>query len=167
MPRYSASDLLALRQEDRPFQIKMVERIPIKSPIKRYTHMFSSPTSGKIDGAMAHISEETGFYMVGRQESVIFYSKGPGEQKNCLLVHLLIEKTLDDSGIVVELAVIRGIGDISPMTDKFYSWLTEVVDTACSLRRDIQVKSLPSISDNLKLTVLLANSYRPYDSGWY
>ena len=94
MQKYSASDLLALRQEDQPFQIKMVEHIPIKFPIKWYTYMFSSPTSGKIDGAMAHISEETGFYMVGRQESVIFYSKGPGEQKNCLMVHLLIEKKL-------------------------------------------------------------------------
>ena len=59
----------------------MVEHNPIKSPIKRYTHMFSSPASGKIDGTIAHISEETGFYMVGCQESVIFYSKGPGAEK--------------------------------------------------------------------------------------
>jgi hypothetical protein len=74
MPKYSACDLLEIPQEDRPFQIKMVERIPIKSTIKRYTPMSNSP-----GGKAAHISEETGFYMVGPQESVIFYTKGPGE----------------------------------------------------------------------------------------
>lgn len=77
MPKYSASELLAMPQKDRPFQIKMVQRIPIKSAIKRYTPMSNSPS-----GEAAHISEETGFYMVGPQESVIFYSKG--ELDNCL-----------------------------------------------------------------------------------
>jgi hypothetical protein len=74
MPKYSACDLLEIRQEDRPFQIKMVERTPIKSVIKRYTPMSNSP-----GGKAAHISEETGFYMVGPQESVIFYTKSPRE----------------------------------------------------------------------------------------
>jgi hypothetical protein len=78
MLKYFASDLLALQPEERP--IKMVERIPIKSTIKRYTKMSSSSVSGT---GMAHISEDTGFYMVEPEESVIFYSKGPGEQKNC------------------------------------------------------------------------------------
>jgi hypothetical protein len=35
----------------------------------------------------AHISEETGYYMVGPQESVIFYTKGSGELDNILLGH--------------------------------------------------------------------------------
>jgi hypothetical protein len=76
MQKYLAADIHPLQQEERPFQIKMVERIPIKSPIKRFIKMSNTPVSG-----MAHISEDTGFYMVGPQESVIFYSKGPGEQK--------------------------------------------------------------------------------------
>ena len=80
MPKYSASELLALPQKDRPFQIKMVERFPTESAIKRYTHMSNSDFPG---GEAAHISEKTGFYMVGPQESVIFYSKGKP-------VHLLL-----------------------------------------------------------------------------
>lgn len=43
--------------------------------------------SNSPDGKAAHISEETGFYMVGPQESVIFYSKSPGELDNILLCH--------------------------------------------------------------------------------
>ena len=81
--KYSASEILALRQEDRPFKVRMVERTPVKSPIKRYTHMSNSPLSDK----KALISEATGFYIVGPHESVIFYSKGPGETKNHLLAH--------------------------------------------------------------------------------
>lgn len=46
---------------------------------------------------MAHISEDTGFYMVGPQESIIFL-KG-NEQKNNLLANNQLTK------IVVELAV--------------------------------------------------------------
>jgi hypothetical protein len=80
MRKYSAAELLALPQQDRPFQIKMVERKPIKPTIKRYTPMSNSP-----DLEAAHICEETGFYMVGPQESVIFYTKNPGE----LNIHLL------------------------------------------------------------------------------
>ena len=83
MQKYSASEILALQQEDRPFKVRMLERIPVKSPIKWYTHMSNSPlSSGK-----AFISETTCFYIVGPQESVIFYSKGPGETKNHLLAH--------------------------------------------------------------------------------
>jgi hypothetical protein len=51
----------------------------------------------------------------------------------------LIKKNLDDSEIVVELAVIRGICQISQISDRLYGWLSEVVDTACDLRRDIRV----------------------------
>ena len=82
MAKYSAYDLLALPQEDHPFQIKMVERSPIKSTIKRYTYMSNSPGN-----EAAHISKETGYYMVGPQESVIFYTKGSGELYNVLLGH--------------------------------------------------------------------------------
>lgn len=82
MPKYSAGELLAMPQEERPFQIKMVERIPIKSAIKRYTHMSNSP-----GGEAAHIGKETGFYMVGPQESVIFYTKG--DLENLFLGHNL------------------------------------------------------------------------------
>ena len=74
MPKYYAQKLLDMQQEDRPFQIKMVERSPIDPVIKRYTPMSNSP-----GGKAAHISRETGFYMVGLQESVIFYSKIKGE----------------------------------------------------------------------------------------
>lgn len=50
-----------------------------------------------------------------------------------------MKKNLDDSRIVVELAVIRGIGQNTPISDKLYDWLTEVVDTACDFRRNIRV----------------------------
>ena len=80
MAKYSAYDLLTLPQEERPFQVKMVERIPIKPTIKRYTYMSNSPVSPGDEAA--HISEETGFYMVGPQESVIFYTKSSGELDN-------------------------------------------------------------------------------------
>ena len=71
MPKYSAGELLAMPQKDCPFQINMVERTPIKPEIKRYTPMSNSPGS-----EAAHISKKTGFYIVGPQESVIFYTKG-------------------------------------------------------------------------------------------
>lgn len=73
MRKYSAEKLLTMKQKDRPFQIKMVERNPIKSVITRYTHMSNSPGGNLM---AAQISKETGFYMVDPQESVIFYSKG-------------------------------------------------------------------------------------------
>ena len=57
MEKYSASEILALRQEDRPFKVRVVELI----------------------------SKATGFYIVGPQESVIFYSKGHVRQKNIYL----------------------------------------------------------------------------------
>ena len=44
-----------------------------------------------------------------------------------------MKKSLDDSKIVVELAVIRGVGQNTPMSDKLYDWLTGVVDAACGL----------------------------------
>ena len=71
MLKYFACDLLGLPPKDQSFQIKMVERIPITaSSIKWNTYMSNSP-----DGKAAHISEETDFYMVGPQESVIFIQK--------------------------------------------------------------------------------------------
>lgn len=87
MPKYFAHSLLALPQADRPFQIKMVERTPVKSTIKRYTYMSNSLD----DDGTAHISEETGYYIVGRQESVIFYSKGSSEL-NCLFLYQQLTK---------------------------------------------------------------------------
>ncbi|KAF8804648.1 hypothetical protein BYT27DRAFT_7225275 [Phlegmacium glaucopus] len=59
--------------------------------------------------------------MVGPEESVIFYTKGS-----------------DDSEIVVELAVIHGIGQNLPVSDKLYTWLSDIVDTACGCRRNIR-----------------------------
>lgn len=38
--------------------------------------------------------------------------------------------TLDNSKIMVELAVIQGISRDSPISDKFYSWLSDVVTKA-------------------------------------
>ena len=40
---------------------------------------------------------------------------------------------------MVELAVIRGIGKDSPISDKLYSWLSDVVTKACNVQRNIQV----------------------------
>ena len=47
--------------------------------------------------------------------------------------------TVDNSKIMVELAVIRGIGKDSPISDKLYSWLSDVVTKACNIQRNIQV----------------------------
>jgi hypothetical protein len=89
MQKYSAYDLLAIPEADRPFQIKMVERAPIQKSavLKRFTYMSSSP----IDGA-AYIGEETGYYMVKPEESIIFYTGGSGELNNLLVKNDFIRK---------------------------------------------------------------------------
>jgi hypothetical protein len=90
MAKYSAKDLLAIPQKDRPFQIKMVERIPIKSEIKRYTYMSNSESPSY---EAAHIIQKTGYYMVEPQESVIFYTKGSGELDPVLFLPLTYKKS--------------------------------------------------------------------------
>jgi hypothetical protein len=53
----------------------------------------------------------------------------------------------DDAKIVIELVVIHDIARYSPITYRFYEWLSEVINTACYLRRNIQVKKFPYIWD--------------------
>ena len=79
-----------------------------------------------------------------------------------------MKKSLDDSKIVVELAVIRGVGQNTPMSDKLYDWLTGVVDAACGLCRNIRVVIFLSfIWDNSQLIVLLAYTCWSHESNWH
>lgn len=50
-----------------------------------------------------------------------------------------VYKMLD---IVVQLVVIRGITFSSPLSENLNKWLTQVVTTACSYRRNIRVREI-------------------------
>lgn len=74
MKPYSAKELLAMPQELRPFQIKMVLRSTLDPLVHRYTFFTDSEDP---DSLHHYIGEDAGYYRVGPNESVIFYSQLP------------------------------------------------------------------------------------------
>jgi hypothetical protein len=96
-------------------------------------------------------NEETGYYVVGPETSVIFLSKAFDDSGRRFLSRkwLLYLRTLHAGQeiIVVELVVIRKVACRAPFSVQLYAWLSEVVAAACSERRNVRVRiNKPGIS---------------------
>ncbi|KAF8074558.1 hypothetical protein FPV67DRAFT_1574567 [Lyophyllum atratum] len=82
-------------------------------------HRFMVEVAGDDEDQLV-VNEDTGFYVVPPDESVVFVSRTA------------------DGGIEIELAVIRGVATRAAFSGDLYSWLVQVVDNACSERRDVR-----------------------------
>lgn len=132
-------------QEERPFQLKMIERkrrTPLVKPRTFFTDSYIP------DSPHHHVNEDNGYYVVGESESAIFYSEIADSEGVLLisavttffkLISIIVE-------IVVELVVLRGIASNSPLGPEIHRWLSNVVEIACNYRRNVRVSyNLPEL----------------------
>jgi len=118
--------------------------------VKRYTCL----SEVKYPGALV-INEDTGYYVVNKSQSVIFYSFTDTNRGIIFLATYESILMFYLENIVIELAIIRGVALDAPFSLPLYSWLASVVMQACSecrnVRVSIYISSIPSIQSKISV----------------
>lgn len=96
--------------------------------------------AGEAGDRTAVVNEESGYLIIPTSKSVIVVSKA-----GMILSVTMIDMSVclicltEDGTCEIQLVIIRNVAATSELSGQLYLWLKDVVDSACSERRDIRV----------------------------